>query len=113
MYYSLYEGLSSDYNFIKHDNDDSIYEIEIEAPGYSKESIRIETVGDKLFIKGESKKSKKNFAYQGFRQKKLYHEFSLGKDMKVKDAKLTDGILSIFLEKFVPEEMKPKRIQLM
>jgi molecular chaperone IbpA len=37
-------------------------------------------------------------------------KFSIEKDVEVKSAKFSDGLLTIELEKLVPEEKKPKSI---
>lgn len=101
----------SNYNILNHDN--SIYEIQVVATGIPKESIQIETVKNRLTIKGEPKKQEKTYTYTGFKTKKLFQEFDLDESIKVKEATLEDGILSIMLEKYVPEEMKPKQIKIM
>ena len=50
--------------------------------------------------------------YRGISYRKFTKKFSLADDMEVKGAKLDNGLLSIDLERIVPEEKKPRTIDI-
>ena len=52
----------------------------------------------------------KQYLYQGISARSFRREFTLANHVKVKDATNENGILTIHLERVIPEEMKPKKI---
>ena len=50
--------------------------------------------------------------YRGISYRKFNRKFTLADDIVVNDAKLENGLLTIFLEQIIPEEKKPKLIQI-
>jgi len=109
--YTFYDIPSKKYNVLKHD--ESIYEIQLNATGIPKDSITIETVKNKLTIKGEPKEQESTYLYAGFRPKEIFQEFDIEDEIEVDSAKLEDGILSITLKKHIPENMKPKLVEIL
>ncbi len=93
------------------ENDDA-YTIEVAAPGLTKTDFNVELVNDQLVISTEKKENKEDenskykrreFSYSSF--KRSFHiSDEINKDTI--DAKYTDGILTITLNK--REEAKPK-----
>ena len=52
------------------------------------------------------------FVYQGIAQRAFKQQFTLAEDIIVQGAELANGLLSINLEKIVPEEKKPRKIEI-
>jgi molecular chaperone IbpA len=52
------------------------------------------------------------FLHQGFAYRGFERKFTLMDNVKVLDAELLNGILKVYLEKMIPEEEKPKRINI-
>ena len=52
------------------------------------------------------------FVHQGISQRKFSRNFVLAEDVLVKGSDLSNGILSIFLERVVPEEKKARTIDI-
>jgi molecular chaperone IbpA len=50
------------------------------------------------------------YRHQGISARKFIRTFSLGDHVEVKDAESRDGILTVKLERIVPESAKPKAI---
>ena len=99
------------YNIIK-ENDD-IYRIDIALAGFDKEDINISVDNSTLIIKGElSTDEDKYVVHKGIATRKFTRSFSLGEFMEVTGAEFKNGMLNIDIERIVPEEKKPKTIQI-
>ena len=94
--------------------DDLNYQIEMALAGFSKSDIEVKTVDGQLTIKSiESEtKDEKETLHRGISKRKFSRTFTLAEDMKVNGAELKDGMLLIELEKIVPEEKKPRTIDI-
>ena len=52
------------------------------------------------------------YIYKGIAKRAFEQKFRLEQFVEVKDAKLSDGLLTISLKREIPEERKPKKIPL-
>ena len=50
--------------------------------------------------------------YQGIAQRAFKQQFTLSEDVVVQGAELINGLLTVNLEKIIPEEKKPKMIEI-
>ena len=102
------------YNIIK--EDENIYVLELALAGYNKHDIKIETADDKLFIGSDKRMDIDNkqelYLHKGISNKSFQVSYALGNNMKVTEASFNDGILSIILERIIPEEKKSKFIEI-
>ncbi len=98
------------YNIIR--EDDENYLIELAVAGFGKKDISVEMKENNLIIKGDKEKDEKERVYSGLSARSFSRSFILAPDVIVKRVDLIDGILTVKLEKFVPEEMKPKSIEI-
>jgi molecular chaperone IbpA len=99
------------YNIIKFTEDS--FAIELAIAGFSEGEIEIELEGHVLSINGNKIRdldNPKEYLYQGIGTRNFHREFTLAEHVKVKDATNENGILTVHLERIIPEEMKPKRI---
>jgi len=102
------------YNVIKK-SDDS-YEIEIAVAGFTLEDIDVEVHQNELTIRGQrSHEDSEDFEYlhRGLAYREFQKSFTLAEHMQVGDAMIQDGILSIKITRIVPEELKPRKIQIL
>ena len=99
------------YDILK--DDDYNFKIEMALSGFSKKDIEVEVAENLLTIKSvrENNQDSKN-VYKGISYRKFTREFTIADDIEVKDAKLEDGLLTIKLERIVPDEKKPKLIKI-
>ena len=100
------------YNIIK--NDEYNYQIEIALAGYDKKDIEIELKEGTLSIsskKIEDDTSEKNLVHKGISHRSFKRTFTLSDEMKVKGAKMENGMLFIALERIVPDHKKPQTIE--
>jgi molecular chaperone IbpA len=102
------------YNIIR--NTDENFTIEIAAAGFKEEELTVNHLPEtnKLTISGSKEQtdesSVKNYTYRGIANRNFTRTFSLAPDVEVLEAKFSDGILSVTLERIVPDEKKPKTI---
>ena len=88
------------------------YNIEMALAGFSKKDIEVEVADGVLTIRSvKENEDDDNNLYRGISYRKFNRKFTLADDIIVKDAKLQDGLLKISLEKIIPEEKKPRLIE--
>ena len=87
--------------------------IEMALAGYSKSDIDVELADGVLTIKSiKTVEDGDNKVYRGIASRNFTRKFTLADDIVVKDGSLKDGMLSIELERIVPEEKKPRLIKI-
>ena len=96
------------HNVVKHD--DNRFEIAIAVAGFSEKDLFVEQEENVLTIasKDVDLNGDKEYIHKGIATRKFSKTFTLGEFIEVKEVSLVDGILSIYLEKNIPEEKKPK-----
>src|SRR6056300_1608544 len=94
------------YNVIKSSEDS--YIIELAVAGFDKKELSIEFKDSVLKVEGNKETREINFAHKGISERNFARSWTLGEHVKVKDAKVSNGLLVISLEREIPEEEKPK-----
>ena len=96
------------HNVVKHD--DNQFEIAIAVAGFSEKDLLVEQDENVLTIasKDVDLNGDKEYIHKGIATRKFDKAFTLGEFIEVKNVALVDGILSVHLEKNIPEEKKPK-----
>ena len=87
------------------------YVIEMALAGFSKEDIEIEVADGTLSVRSDKKDDASDNLYRGISFRKFNRKFTLSDDIVVNDAALDNGMLTINLERIVPEENKPRLIE--
>ena len=100
------------YNIIKEDNE--TYTIEIAVSGFKRDEIEITSEGGKLYVNGAIKTARTSdkYLHRGIGTRDFSHKFVLSDTVVVKDADIVDGLLVINLENIIPEEKKPRKIEI-
>ena len=90
------------------------YVVEMDIAGFGKADINIEYADNTMTVKSikKEKTDDKDILHKGISQRSFIRSFALADDMVVKDAKLDNGLLSINIEKIVPDEKKPKTVSI-
>ena len=99
------------YNIRKGNEEDS-YLIELAVAGVGKDDLSVMVKENNLTIEGDISHKDSAFVHQGISQRKFSRNFVLAEDVLVKGSDLSNGILSIFLERVVPEEKKARTIDI-
>ena len=101
------------YNIIKIDDDN--YKIEVAVAGFTKGEIDVQTHDGQLIITGDKQDQEDedgNYLHNGISNRKFLRTFELSDYVEVASAEVKDGILSVQLERNVPDSMKPKTIDI-
>ena len=94
--------------------DDNHYAITLAVAGFAEHELSINVERGVLTIKGEKKEEEKQhqYLYQGIAARTFERKFNLAEYVEVKNARLSNGLLTIGLVRDVPEAMKPKQIEI-
>ena len=94
------------------------YVIEIALAGFSKDDIEVEVTEGSLTIRSkkldekEEDTSEDSYVHKGIAKRSFLRCWTLSDDIFVKGADLKDGMLVINLEKVIPDEKKPRLINI-
>jgi molecular chaperone IbpA len=91
---------------------ESDYLIELAVAGFSREELSIEVKDRTLTIIGEHVSKGREYIHRGISTKKFKRTFRLSEHVQVHGADLKDGVLSVELKYVVPEELRPRKIQI-
>ena len=89
---------------------DYSYVIEMALAGFGKDDIEVEVTDGTLSIRSDKKNEDTENLYRGISYRKFDRKFTFSVDVVVNGAKLENGMLTIDLERVVPEEKKPRLI---
>ncbi len=95
--------------------DDHNYIIEMALAGFNKDDIEIELADSELTIRSKKREDTVkdvNLIHQGISHRSFNRKFTLSEEILVKNAEMKNGMLIIKLEKFIPENKKPKLINI-
>ena len=96
---------------------DTDYRIEVALAGYSKDDIEVELKDSALTVRNKSKEQTvdekgNGVIHKGISTRQFERAFTISEDIKVKDAELKNGLLTIELERIIPDEKKPRLIEI-
>lgn len=89
------------------------YRITLAVAGFGRDEIEITAQQNLLQVKGrkdEKEAATSSFLHIGIANRSFERRFELADFVRVEDARLNDGLLTIDLVREVPEAMKPKTI---
>tara|TARA_Y100000296_G_scaffold80791_1_gene106839 strand:- start:383 stop:838 length:456 start_codon:yes stop_codon:yes gene_type:complete len=103
------------YNIIK--RDDINYDIEMAVAGFSEDDLEVEYADGMLTVSSKDHQpfkdsDKEAFVHQGISMRKFTRKFTLSDDVVVKGASLKNGMLTISMEKIIPEGKKKRLIDI-
>ncbi|MGA9796432.1 MAG: Hsp20 family protein [Rhizomicrobium sp.] len=94
---------------------ENTYRVTIAVAGFAEKDLNVEVRDGLLTVIGkreETKGENKGLLYQGIAGRAFERRFQLADHVEVHGAKLENGLLHVDLEQIVPEEKKPRRIQI-
>jgi molecular chaperone IbpA len=99
------------YDIVKVDEDS--YRVDIAVAGFDKKDVEVSVDNGTLVIKGEiSTEGTEEVLHKGIATRKFTRTFALGEYMEVISAEFKNGMLSVEVQRIVPEEKKPKTIKI-
>ena len=95
------------YNLVKESSVD--FRLEIALAGYKREDIEVTTECNKLFVEAKkSGNSEDTYLHQGLAKRAFTRTWTLSDDVVVGDVSFEDGLLTIKLNRVIPEHQKKK-----
>ena len=96
---------------------DTDYRIEVALAGYDKDDIEVELKDSALTVRNKTKEQTidekgNGVIHKGISTRQFERAFTISEDIKVKDAELKNGLLTINLELIIPDEKKPRLIDI-
>ena len=93
------------------------YAIEVAVAGFNKNDVEVEYEDNLLTVKTKQvksteKKDGEEIIHRGISQRSFARSITIADDVKVGDAELKDGLLTISCEKIVPEAKKKRLIEI-
>jgi len=100
------------YNIRK--QDDYKFSIDLAVAGLSEDDIEVEVAEGVITIRSTYDESVNggDFLHKGLSFKKFTRKFTVADDIVVNGASMSNGMLSIELERIVPEEKKPRLVKI-
>lgn len=93
--------------------DDEHYVIELAVAGFGKQNLDIELKEDTLTISGSVDSADEDYVFKGIAERNFTRKFTLADSVVVKNAEMVNGLLKVYLERFVPEEKKARKIDIL
>lgn len=86
--------------------------LELAVAGFAKEDLTITVKELSLTVEGNLPDSEGDYVHKGIAGREFSQNFALAEYVIVKGAELKDGLLRITLEQELPDEKKPKVIEI-
>ncbi|MFS8056942.1 Hsp20 family protein [Rhizobium sp. BR 317] len=99
------------YDIIKTGEDD--YRIQMAVAGFADADLDITQERNVLIVKGQKAEQKDGeYLHRGIAGRAFERRFELADHVRVENAALTNGLLSIDLKREIPDAMKPRKIEI-
>lgn len=91
---------------------DNAYRIVMAVAGFAEAELSVTQKENELLVTGQAQNSQddKQYLYRGIAGRNFERRFQLADHVKVTGAKLANGLLTIELQREIPEEKKPRAI---
>jgi len=99
------------YNVVKHTED--TFSIELAVAGFREGDIDVQVEKNQLTVSGEqivNIDKPVEYLHRGISSRSFVRTWTLADHVEVTGAEVANGILTVYLERKIPEEQKPKKI---
>lgn len=97
-------------------SDENNYRVTLAVAGFAEKDLSVDVKDRVLTVtgkrEGETADKPTGLLYQGIAGRSFERSFQLAEHVEVKAARLENGLLHVDLERIVPEEKKPRRVQI-
>ena len=99
---------------IRASKDELKFSIELALAGLSDKDVEIEVKENQLTIKSvyDTTDDGSDFVHKGISKRKFTRSFTLADDIEVVGANFKNGLLTIGLERIIPDHKKPQKIKI-
>ena len=104
------------YNIVKTGANE--YNVEVALAGFSRDDVSVEFAEGILTIKSKDKKESEkkdedgDIIHKGISKRYFSKSFTVSDDVEIKGAELKDGLLTVSMERIVPESKKARVIEI-
>jgi molecular chaperone IbpA len=92
---------------------ENTFVIEVAVAGFGKQDIELTLEDGVLTVKGQvSAEDPHDYLFKGIANRVFTRSFTLADTVKVQNAELLNGMLKVWLERFIPEDKKPQKIEI-
>lgn len=100
------------YNIEKHGED--TYRITLAVAGFGPDDIEITAQDNTLVISGKAQPADgdQQYLHRGIAARAFERKFQLADHIRVRGADMENGLLHVALEREVPEELKPRKVEI-
>ena len=98
------------HNIVRVDEENFI--IELAVAGFGMDNLDIEVKDGILKVKGKTDDVERDYAYKGISSRKFEKSFRLSEFVGIDGADLKDGILVVNARVEIPEEQRPRKINI-
>lgn len=95
------------YNLVK---ESSIrFRLEVALAGFKKGDIKVYTENNKLFVEGAQSTEEKpveEYVHRGLASRDFTRVWTISDDVRVEEVSYVDGVLSVILQRIIPEHQK-------
>jgi molecular chaperone IbpA len=99
------------YNIVQIDEDHFV--IQLAVAGFGEDDLEVIYQDGTVTIKGEKPEDENTeYIHKGIAGRKFTREFVLGSYLEITSANIDNGVLSVSLERNLPESMKPRQIEI-
>lgn len=102
------------YNIVR--TDENKYLIEMAVAGFRKNEITVEIEQNQLTIRGQSEtpneSTTREYIHRGLSSRDFVRTFPLAEHIVVKEARIENGVLTVELERIVPDALKARVIDI-
>jgi|TARA_B110000908_G_C10263413_1_gene461195 molecular chaperone IbpA len=120
---SLFDELEGIHNSARSGNDnypphnivkisDEKFLIELAVAGFNESDISLEVKDGILKVRGKTSDEKRDYAWKGISSRKFEKSFRLSEFVVIDGADLVNGILVVYARVEVPEERRPRKIEI-
>jgi molecular chaperone IbpA len=91
------------------------YRVTLAVAGFNREDLDIVVEENQLTVTGQiadRAEGETHYLHRGIARRAFRHRFELADNVKVVGADLANGLLAVELKREVPEELKPRRIEI-
>ena len=92
--------------------DEEKFLIELAVAGFKESDVNVEVKDGILKISGAMEKDERDFAFKGISSLKFEKSFRLSEFVVIDGADLKDGILVVYARVELPEEKRPRKIEI-
>ena len=89
------------------------YRVTLAVPGFAPDEISIESQPNLMVVSGQRTTDRAGqYFHRGLTARSFERRFNLADFVEVKGARLENGLLTVELQREVPEAMRPRRIEI-